>query len=96
MDLFSVVKRQDLPNECLRPTRLTPAVSIGSWRCLLSAASSVPLSVARRAAEALGQVQGRMAEYERAKLLERSRRGKRHKAQAGSVKVLGGAPLGYR
>jgi site-specific DNA recombinase len=42
------------------------------------------------------QVQGMIAEYERAKILERSRRGKRHKAQAGSVNVLGGAPFGYR
>jgi site-specific DNA recombinase len=42
------------------------------------------------------QVQGMMAEYERAKILERSRRGKRHAAKAGAVNVLGGAPYGYR
>jgi site-specific DNA recombinase len=42
------------------------------------------------------QVQGMIAEYERAKILERSRRGKRHKAQVGSVNVLSGAPYGYR
>jgi len=42
------------------------------------------------------QVQGMMAEYERAKILERSRRGKRHAARAGSVNVLCGAPDGYR
>jgi site-specific DNA recombinase len=42
------------------------------------------------------QVQGMIAEHARAKILERSRRGKRHKAQAGSVNVLGGAPYGYR
>ena len=42
------------------------------------------------------QVQGMMAEYERAKILERSRRGKQHGAQAGSVNVLCGAPYGYR
>jgi site-specific DNA recombinase len=42
------------------------------------------------------QVQGVMAEYERAKLLERSRRGKRHAAQAGRVGILGHAPYGYR
>ncbi len=41
------------------------------------------------------QVQGMIAEYERAKILERSRRGKRHKAQSGSVNVLSGAPYGY-
>ncbi len=46
--------------------------------------------------ELLLQVQGMIAEYERAKILERSRRGKRHKAQAGSVSVLAGAPYGYR
>jgi site-specific DNA recombinase len=42
------------------------------------------------------QVQGMVAEYERAKILERVRRGKRHAAQAGSVNVLSGAPYGYR
>ena len=42
------------------------------------------------------QVQGMVAEYERAKILERSRRGKRHAAQAGSASVLSGAPYGYR
>lgn len=42
------------------------------------------------------QVQGVVAEYERAKILERSRRGKRHKAQAGSMSVLSCAPYGYR
>ena len=42
------------------------------------------------------QVQGMVAEYERAKILERSRRGKRHAAQAGLPSVLSGAPYGYR
>ena len=42
------------------------------------------------------QVQGMMAEYERAKIIERHRRGKRHAARAGSVNVLSGAPYGYR
>ncbi len=42
------------------------------------------------------QVQGMVAEYERAKILERSRRGKRHAGASGSVNVLGGAPYGYR
>jgi site-specific DNA recombinase len=42
------------------------------------------------------QMQGMMAEYERAKIMERSRRGKRHAAQAGSVNVLSRAPYGYR
>jgi len=46
--------------------------------------------------ELLLQVQGMVAEYERAKILERSRRGKRHAAQVGSVNVLCGAPYGYR
>src|SRR5213595_4213282 len=44
----------------------------------------------------LVQFQGMIAEYERAQILERSRRGKRHKAQAGVVSVLSGAPYGYR
>ncbi len=42
------------------------------------------------------QVQGMVAEYERAKILERSRRGKLHAARRGAVSVLGGAPYGYR
>jgi site-specific DNA recombinase len=42
------------------------------------------------------QVQGMLAEYERAKILERSRRGKRHAAQTGSPSVLSGAPYGFR
>ena len=44
----------------------------------------------------LVQVQGMIAEYERAQLLERTRRGKRHKARCGSVNVLSAAPYGYR
>jgi site-specific DNA recombinase len=46
--------------------------------------------------ELLLQMQGMIAEYERAQMLERSRRGKRHKARQGSVNVLCGAPYGYR
>ena len=42
------------------------------------------------------QVQGMIAEYERAKIIERHRRGKRHAAQIGAVNVLSGAPYGYR
>jgi site-specific DNA recombinase len=42
------------------------------------------------------QMQGMFAEYERAKIMERSRRGKRHAAGRGSVNVLSGAPYGYR
>jgi site-specific DNA recombinase len=42
------------------------------------------------------QVQGMVAEYERAKILERSRRGKLHAARRGNVNVLSGAPYGYR
>ena len=42
------------------------------------------------------QVQGMIAEYERAKILERSRRGKLHAARRGSLSVLANAPYGYR
>jgi site-specific DNA recombinase len=42
------------------------------------------------------QVQGMVAEYERARLMERSRRGKLHRAREGSLSVLGHAPYGYR
>jgi site-specific DNA recombinase len=38
------------------------------------------------------QVQGMMAEYERAKIVERHRRGTWHAARAGVVNVLSGAP----
>jgi len=48
------------------------------------------------AEDLLLQVQGMVAEYERAKVLERSRRGKLHAARRGSPNVLGGAPSGYR
>ena len=41
-------------------------------------------------------MQGVIAEYERAKFLERSRRGKRHAAQEGRVGILCHAPYGYR
>jgi site-specific DNA recombinase len=44
----------------------------------------------------LVQFQGMIAEYERAQIAERSRRGKRHRAQQGMVNVLSGAPYGYR
>jgi site-specific DNA recombinase len=44
----------------------------------------------------LVQFQGMIAEYERALIMERTRRGKLHRARSGSVSVLGGAPYGYR
>ena len=43
-------------------------------------------------ADLLLQVQGMIAEYERAKIMERCRRGKQHAARRGSVNVLSGAP----
>ena len=42
------------------------------------------------------QVQGVIAEYERAKIMERTRRGRLHAARCGRVSVLGKAPYGYR
>jgi len=42
------------------------------------------------------QVQGMMAEYERAKIMERARRGKLQAARRGDVAVLARAPYGYR
>src|SRR5262245_29002402 len=47
-------------------------------------------------ADLLLQVQGMIAEYERAKIMERCRRGKQHAARRGAVNVLSGAPYGYR
>ena len=42
------------------------------------------------------QFQGMFAEYEKAQIMERYRRGKAHRARTGSVSVLSGAPFGYR
>jgi len=42
------------------------------------------------------QMQGMIAEYERAKILERTRRGRRFSARQGKVSALGHAPYGYR
>ena len=44
----------------------------------------------------LVQVQGMIAEYERAKITERCRRGKLHRARQGAVNPLASAPYGYR
>src|SRR3990172_601256 len=46
--------------------------------------------------ELLLQFQGMIAEYERAQIAERTRRGKLHRARSGSPSVLCGAPYGYR
>ena len=46
--------------------------------------------------ELLLQFQGMIAEYERAQIAERTRRGKLHRARSGSPAVLSGAPYGYR
>jgi site-specific DNA recombinase len=46
--------------------------------------------------ELLLQVQGIISEYERTKIMERSRRGKLHAAKQGLPSVLSGAPYGYR
>jgi site-specific DNA recombinase len=48
------------------------------------------------AAALLLPVQGMLAAYARAKLIERHRRGKRQAAHVGAVQVLSGAPYGYR
>jgi site-specific DNA recombinase len=45
--------------------------------------------------ELLLQVQGMIAEYERAKILERTRRGRRFAARQGKVSALAHAPYGY-
>ena len=42
------------------------------------------------------QVDGMVAEYERAKILERSRRGRRHAARSGLISAIGRVPFGYR
>jgi site-specific DNA recombinase len=42
------------------------------------------------------QMQGMFAEYERAQIAERSRRGKKYRAKNGSVSVMSIAPYGFR
>src|SRR5260370_21919032 len=42
------------------------------------------------------QVQGIVAEYERAKIMERSRPDKKHAAQGGLLNVMSNTPFGYR
>src|SRR5271167_2677130 len=44
----------------------------------------------------LVQFQGMIAEYERAQIAERCRRGKLHRARGGAVSVMARAPYGYR
>ena len=46
--------------------------------------------------ELLLQFQGMIAEYERAQIVERSRRGKKHRAKLGIINSLSRAPYGYR
>ncbi len=46
--------------------------------------------------ELMRQFQGMIAEYERAQIAERCRRGKLHRARAGAVSVMARAPYGYR
>ena len=41
-------------------------------------------------------IQGVLAEYEREKILERTRRGRKYSASKGNVSVFSGAPYGYR
>ena len=45
--------------------------------------------------ELLRQFQGMIAEYERAQIAERTRRGKLHRARGGSQAVMSSAPYGY-
>ena len=55
-----------------------------------------PSGRARPEDELLRQFQGMIAEYERAQIAERTRRGKLHRARGGSQAVMSGAPYGYR
>ncbi len=57
---------------------------------------NTPASEATPESALLLQLQGMIAEYERAKILERTRRGRRFSARQGRISVLGHAPYGYR
>jgi site-specific DNA recombinase len=87
---------------CYSPDRLARKLA---YQTLLidefnKAGSEVRFVKARRVEtpedEMLLQFQGMMAEYERALIIERTRRGKAFRARAGMVNVLGGAPFGFR
>ncbi len=86
---------------CLSPDRLARKLA---YQTLLidefnRAGSEVRFVKARKVEtpedELLLQFQGMFAEYERAQIAERSRRGKAFRARAGVVNVLGGAPYPY-
>ena len=55
-----------------------------------------PNGLASAEGDLLLQMQGMIAEYERAKILERTRRGRRYAARQGKVSALAHAPYGYR
>jgi site-specific DNA recombinase len=55
-----------------------------------------PERSARPRTNCCARFQGMIAEYERAQIAERCRRGKLHRARAGAVSVLARAPYGYR
>jgi site-specific DNA recombinase len=87
---------------CLSPDRLARKLA---YQTLLidefnRAGTEVRFVKARRVEtpedELLLQFQGMFAEYERAQIAERSRRGKAFRARAGVVNVLCGAPYGFR
>ena len=87
---------------CHAPDRLARATPI---RCCCSKSSSgrrrgVLREGARAGAtpedELLRQFQGMIAEYERAQIPERTRRGKLHRARGGPQAVMSAAPYGYR
>src|SRR5207253_9463664 len=62
------------------------------WRCGVELIFLKAPAGATPEDQLLVQFQGMIAEYERAQIAERSRRGKRHRAQQGSINVLSGAP----
>ena len=67
----------------------------GKHRCKVVFGDHVGLAESPEA-NLLVQMQGVIAEYEREKILERTRRGRRYSASSGNVSVFGRAPYGYR
>jgi DNA invertase Pin-like site-specific DNA recombinase len=82
---------------CARSAESTIRLSDSADRGVRASGCRNPVYRSPRTATAgdqlLLQFQGMIAEYERAQILERSRRGKRHRARQGQVSVLSRAPL---
>jgi len=92
---YQVLLSEELARCCAKqPCRHTPEQV--AWPCGVELIFLKAPAGATPEDQLLVQFQGMIAEYERAQIAERRRRGKKHMAQQGGVTVLSGAPYGYR